>query len=225
MEIIAEIRTKLGKQNTQLRRDRMIPAVVYGSGLESTSLTIDLNDFIRVYKQTGDTTLIDLKFDNKNEKVLVKEVQLNPVSLNPTHVSFFKVNLKEKIKANVSVEVIGEEESEVIKSGEGLVLVLMNDIEVEALPADLPSSFEIDISGLTEVGQGVTVGEIKFDKEKVELIGVDAEDLVLKIDFAEMQEVEESELSEEELIAGVEATEETAGEDEDITGASESEAN
>ncbi len=208
MEIIAEKRTIKGKQNKKLRRDRKIPATVYGKGMESESLTIDLNNFIKVFKEAGETTLIDLKYDGTDEKVLVKEFQVHPVSLVPTHVSFHKVDLTEKINANVPVEVIGEDVSPVVKSGEGLVLVLLNEIEVQALPANLPSEFTVDISNLDEVGAGITVGELIFDKEKVEIIGLEEDEIIVKIDYAEMLEEEEEEVSEEELIAGVEATEE-----------------
>ena len=118
MQILAEKREKLGKQSKKLKAVRKIPAVVYGSGLESTALEIDLINFGKVYKEAGETSLIDLKFNDSNEKVLIKEVQYNPVTLIPLHASFFKVNLKEKIKANIPVHVIGEEESPIIKSKE-----------------------------------------------------------------------------------------------------------
>lgn len=215
MQLQAEKREKLGKQNKALRKERKVPAVVYGSGLESTPLTIDLVEFVKVYKEAGETSLIDLKFNGSNEKVLVKSMQLDPVSLNPIHVDFFKVDLTEKIKANIPVEIIGEEECEIVKSGEGMVLVLLNEIEVEALPQDLPSKFEIDISGLKEIDAAVTVAELEFDKEKVELQGVEDEDMVVKIDYAAMEEEEETEVSEEELIEGVEATAEKVEEEGD----------
>jgi len=215
MEILAEKREKLGKQSKKLLVDRKMPAVVYGSGLESTSLTIDINTFSKIYRQAGETGLIDLKFGDSSEKVLVREVQLHPVTLLPTHASFFKVNLKEKTSANIPVEVIGEEISPVVKSGEGLVLLLMNEIEVEALPMNLPHSFVVDVSGLKEIGAGLKVMDLEFDREKVELVNAEEEDLVVKIDHAEMEEEPEEELTEAELIEGVEATEETTEEGEE----------
>lgn len=222
MEIIAEKRQNKGKQNKRLRKERKIPAAVYGQGMDTDSLTIDLNNFIKVYKEAGETTLIDLKYNGTNEKVLVKEVQVNPISLEPIHVSFHKVNLKEKISANVPVEVIGEEDSPIVKSGEGLVLVLHSEIEVEALPTDLPSEFTVDVSKLTEVGAGITVGELAYDREKVEIVDLEEDEIIVKIDYAEMLEEEETEVSEEELIAGVEATEEKPESEEEGEGEEES---
>lgn len=165
-----------------------------------------------VFKEAGETTLIDLNFNGGTEKVLVKEVQVHPVTSDPLHVSFFKVNLTEKIRAEVPVEVVGEEKSPILKNEQGILLIILNEIEVEALPADLPSRFEIDVSHLTEIGEGVTVGELKFDREKVEIVDMEDDELVLKIDYPEMEEEEEEEISEEELVEGVEATEETAEE-------------
>ena len=206
MEIIATKREKLGKQNKSLRREREIPAVIYGVGMESTNLTIKSNDFIKLYKEAGETSLVDVKFNESNEKVLIKEVQLHPVTLAPIHVSFHKVDLTETIRANIPVEIIGEENSPVVISGEGMVLVLLNEVEVEALPSDLPSNFVVDISHLKEIGQAVTVAELNFDKEKVEVVGAEDDELVVKIDYAEMAEEEEEEVSEEELIEGMEVT-------------------
>lgn len=164
---------------------------------------------MRVFKEAGETTLVDVKFNNSNEKVLIKEVQLHPVTLEPIHVSFHKVDLTKKIRADIPVEVVGEEKCAIVQSGEGLTLTLLSEIEVEALPIDLPPHFEVDVSHLTEIDQGVNVGELKYDREKVEIVDLDPETLVVKIDYAEMEEEpEEEEVSEEELIEGMEVTEE-----------------
>ena len=192
---------------------------MYGAGVESTPLTINTLNFIKVFREAGETGLVDLKFNDSNEKVLIKEVQVHPVTLSPIHVSFHKVDLTEKIKANIPIEIVGEEESPIVKSGEGLILALLNEIEVEALPADLPHAFEVDVSHLKELDQAVTVGELNYDKEKVEIVSAEDEDLVAKVDYAEMEEIEEEEeLTEEELVEGVEATEEKAEGEEDEAG-------
>ena len=106
-----------------------------------------------------------------------------------------------------------------VKSGEGMLLTLLSEIEVEALPADLPSSFEIDASHLKEIGEGITIAELKFDKEKVEIVDKEPEEFVVRIDYAEMEEEpeEEAELTEEELIEGIEATEEKEESEEEDT--------
>lgn len=206
MEIAATKRETLGKKTKNIRRERKIPAVVYGEGIESTPLTISTQEFIKVYRAAGETTLIDLKYNDSNEKVLVDEVQFHPITSVPIHASFHKVNLKEKIKANIPVKVLGEELSPIVKSGGGLVLVLLNEIEVEALPADLPQHFEVDVSGLEAIGQNILVSELKYDRDKVEILNAKADDMIVKIDYAEMQEEVEEVVTEAELIEGMEVT-------------------
>src|SRR3989304_6413077 len=98
MQILAEKRELLGKKSKRLKSDRKIPAVVYGSGLASTALKVDLIQFGKVFKEAGETSLIYLKFNGFDEKGLIKKVQFHPVTSTPIHASFFKVDLKEKIK-------------------------------------------------------------------------------------------------------------------------------
>jgi large subunit ribosomal protein L25 len=215
MEIKATKREKLGKSTKSLRKNRQIPAVIYGEKIKPTPLTINTLEFKKVFKEAGETTLIDVKYNNSNEKVLVKEVQLHPVTLEPIHVSFHKVDLTEKIRADIPVEITGEEECEIVQKGEGMVLTLLTEIEVEALPTDLPSNFEVNISRLAEVGQGITVEELNYDKKKVEIVGAEEDELIVKIDYAEMEEEEEEEeITEEELIEGMEVTGEKEEEEE-----------
>jgi len=210
MEIIAETREKFGKKNKQIRREKKLPAVVFKKGTESISLTIDLIQFTKVFKEVGETSLIDLKIGKDTKKVLVTEVQFDPVTDLPMHANFHEVDLKEKITAEIPVIVTGEEECSVIKNGEGMLLIVLDHIEVEALPTDLPPEFTVDISKLTEVEQTVTVGELEYDKEKVEITEHESDDIVIKIDYAQMaEEPEEEEVSEEEALEAIEVTEES----------------
>ncbi len=225
MEIFAKKRNLKGSKVKVLREDGLLPAVLFSKkksqkGEPSEELVINLKDFKKVYKEAGESTLVTLKIDGEYElekgdriridentntenldirKILITEVQKDPITLEPVHVSFYEVDMSEKITARIPVEVIGEEECEPIQSGEGMVLVQLDEIEVECLPQDLPQNFEVDISGLKEVNDVLTVGEaIKVDSEKIE-IKHDPEDVLLKIDYAEQLEVEEEEMSVEDI--------------------------
>lgn len=215
MELTAQKRQEKGKKTRTLRESGKVPAVVFGPQMDSVDVTLGKTEFKRVFAETGETSLIDLKVDRDEYKVLVKDVQLDPITLDYLHIGFYKPNLKEIISADIPVEIVGEEQNELIKSGEALALALVDSIEIRALPTDLPNAFIIDVSELKEIGDGITVGEIKYDRDKVEIVGLEDDAFVAKLDYAEMQEVEE-EVSEEEAIAGIEATEETAEEEEDI---------
>jgi len=216
MEINAQKRSHLGKKIKEIRDGSNIPAVMYGKGIESEPLMINSVQFTKTLREAGETSLVDLNItDGKKEKVLIKDVQLDPITLRANHVSFYKVNLKEKTNANIPVEIIGEETNPLIKSGEGIVLVLINEIEVEALPSDLPRKFEINIADIVTIGGGVTFGQLNYDRTKVEIIGHDDEDLVVKIDQAGMaeEEVVAEPVSEADAIAKVAATKELSEEE------------
>ena len=183
MQINAKKRTEFGKKAKKVKADKMVPAVVFGKGMESVPLSIPILKFLKVYKTTGETSLIDLKIDGtSSEKVLVKDVQTNPVTNAPVHVGFYKVNLKEKTRATVPVEIKGAELSPILKSGEGVLLTLLNEVDVECLPSDIPHEFIIDVSGFTEVGTAITADQLEYDRNKVKLIDIEQEELKVKID-------------------------------------------
>ncbi len=209
MQLQAKKRETLGKKTKYLRREGEIPAVVFGKGIDSVNLTLDYNSFDKTYRQTGETDLIDIVAGEEKFKVLVKDVQYNPVTTKISHVGFYKPDLTIRTEAQVPVEVIGEENNELVKSGAAIALQLIQEITVEALPEDIPHSFTIDVSGLTEIGQSINVSQLNYDKEKVSIPDIDPEEDLVRIDEIVVQEeVEEAPVSEEEAIAGLEATEE-----------------
>ncbi|HSX39720.1 MAG TPA: 50S ribosomal protein L25 [Candidatus Saccharimonadales bacterium] len=225
MELNTQTRQALGKKNKKLREERQIPAVIFAKGMDSLPLTVDLMQFGKVYKAAGTTTLVDLKVGDKSEKVLIKDVQYDPISLKPIHASFHKVNLKEKITAEIPVNIVGEENNELIKNGSALVLQLLNEISVEALPTDLPHEIVVDVSSLNDFERGITVAELKLDRSKVEIMGTEPDELVVKLGSAQMAEepVEEVPVSEEEALAKITATEELSEEEKAARAAKEAE--
>ncbi|OGC68191.1 hypothetical protein A2415_02745 [candidate division WWE3 bacterium RIFOXYC1_FULL_39_7] len=221
MELIGQKREKTGKQTKSLRKEGNIPAVVFGNDIEPTSITLNLNDFVKVFVGAGETSLIDLKLDKNSHKILINEVQEDPITGKIIHAGLYKPNLNVRTEVEVPVEIIGADVNPVLKSGEGILLTILDEIRVSALPADLPDAFTIDVSTLAEVGAGVTVAELNYDREKVEIVDLDPEELVLKIDTALMAEEEEevAPVTEEEAIAQMEATAEKEDEEESEEGA------
>ena len=212
MELIAEKREKLGKASKSLKKTGFMPGVIFGKGLESQSITVSQAAVEKAYNEGGETTLIDIKIGKDTEKVLFKEMQEDPLTGKIIHAGFYKPNLKEKTEAQVPVEVIGEENNEFLKNGEAIVLILTNEIAVEALPMDLPHTFEIDVSNML-VGDSVTASQLSYDTSKVSLVDLEPGDMVIKIDKIEEQVEEEVAVSEEEALEKIEATEETAAEE------------
>ena len=208
MELVGQKRKILGKKTQILRDEKLLPAVIFGKGLESLSITVGYNDFVKTFKEVGETSVFDIVVEDKKHPVLVKDIQLHHITSEPIHIGFYEVDLKQKINANIPVEIVNEEENSLVKSGDALVLVLLNEIEVEALPTDLPENFTIDAVGLENMDSTVLVSDLKYDREKVEIIGIEPEEIVVKLDYSQMLEEEEEEVDEAEAMADIEATEE-----------------
>jgi large subunit ribosomal protein L25 len=209
MELKVRSRETLGKKNKYLRRENEVPAVIFGKNMDSVNIAVDYTNLEKVYQEAGETDLIDILLDSNKYKVLVKDIQTDPVTDKIAHVSFYKPDLTIKTEAQVPVEIIGEENNELLKTDStAIALLLLQEITVEALPEDIPHSFEVDVSNLSEFGLGVTIAELNYDREKVSIPDLDPEEMVVRIDEIVIEEEPEEEISEEEAIAGVEATEE-----------------
>jgi large subunit ribosomal protein L25 len=161
-ELKVEKRTVLGKKVKKLRRDGIIPANVYGKAMKSASVQLTLKDFQAVYKEVGETGLVDLNGVEKEAlPVLIHNVQMDPRTHTPVHADFFKVNLKEKITARVPVVAVGEPKAVLDKAG--LLEQPVMELEVEALPTDLPEKIEVKVDALAAVDEQILVSDIKVD--------------------------------------------------------------
>lgn len=189
----AEERKEVGRKVKKLRREGVLPANIYGKKVKSMSVKVKLADFEEVYKEAGETSLVEITVGSEKKPVLVHEVQVDPVSDEILHIDFFQVNLKEKVTANVPVELTGE--SPAVKQGLGTLVLQIDEIEVEALPTDLPDKFEIDVSGLEEVDSAVTVADLKVDTNKVEVLA-DKEQIIAKVEPLREEEVEPVQVAE-----------------------------
>lgn len=154
----AKKRELTGRKVKKLRQKGVLPATVYGKGQEAISVEIQTEAFIHTFKQTGQTGLINLTIQQNTHPVLVKQVAIHPVSGIPLHVEFHQVNLKEKIRANVPIIFSGE--SQAVKEKIGTLLELIDEVEVEALPTNLPENIEVDISGLLQVDDHISVKDL-----------------------------------------------------------------
>ncbi len=188
----AESRIIKGRKVKKLRKEGIVPANIFGKKVKSKAISIKLDDFKKVYQEVGETGLINLEIKDKGQKedraVLISNVQMNPVSDIPVHVDFHQVDLKEKVTADVPVELTGVSPAE--KQSIGTVVLYINEIEVEALPGDLPEKFVIDISKLEAVDQAIYVKDLDIDKSKVE-IKMDLEEIITKVEPPQKEEVVE----------------------------------
>lgn len=148
----------MGKKVKKLRREGLLPANVYGKDIKSQSLELPLVDFQKVFSEAGETGLVDLKVGAQTIPVLIHSLQTD-YRRTPLHADFFKVNLKEKVTAMVPVEIVGEPKA--VTDQLGLLMEITQEIEVEALPTDLPENVPVNVEHLASVDDQITVADLK----------------------------------------------------------------
>jgi large subunit ribosomal protein L25 len=186
--LTAQKRDVVGRKVKTLRAQGLLPANIYGKKVKSQSISVGLKDFEEIFKKAGETSLVTLVLKNgKSEEraVLISNVQKDPISETPIHIDFRQVDLKEKVTAEVPVELKGESPAE--KTSVGTVVQYIDEIEVEALPGDLPEKFVVDVSSLAEVDQAFFVKDLEIDKAKV-ILKVAPEEIVVKVEPPQKEE-------------------------------------
>lgn len=183
----AEQRKVTGRKVKKLREEGKLPANIFGKGVKSVSIQVDDKEFRNAFKEAGETGIIEITFGKETRPVLIHNVQTDPITGEDLHVDFHQVNLKEKVSAAVPVETAGEAPAE--KQGLGTAVQYLDEVEVEALPMDLPEVFEVDLSGLEQVDQAIFVKDLPVDKNKVE-IKQDPEEIVVKVEPLREEEEE-----------------------------------
>jgi len=205
---------KQNKKNNQLRREGLIPANMYQAGKESIALELNNGIFTKLIRNLNENAILYLQIDDeaKDLPVLIDEIQYDVFGKEILHVVFRKINLSEKIHADVSIELVGEFDVD-----DGVLVLAKDSVEIEALPTDVPANFEIDQSQLKAIGDRITLDSLVFDKSKITLVlgeEENPEDVVLVLVQEKAEEIIEEasdELVEPELVG--EKDEENDGED------------
>ncbi len=199
-----QARTILGKKIKKLRKEGVLPANIYGKGIDSLSIQLPVKEFASIFKKVGETQVITIKLSGKDIPVMVHNTQRDPLTNAFVHADFRKIDLKQKLEANVPVKFIGE--SEAVEQKKGDLLTLVDELTVEALPNDIPHEIEIDISILKEIDDEIRVENIKLTGNYV-FVG-EPEKVIVKI----------AEHKEEEIVPEITPVE---GEGEGAEGATE----
>ncbi|MCD6028792.1 MAG: ribosomal rRNA E-loop binding protein Ctc/L25/TL5 [Thermomicrobiales bacterium] len=216
-EFPAQRRTVLGKQVKRLRREGLIPGVVYGPVVEEpVPVSVDFREFVKFYQRTGHSTLFDLRWEDGSQSVFIREVQNDPVKRTPVHIDFFAPNLLRLVRAMVPL---------VLHNPPHLTAAVLTEartvIEVEALPASIPHQIDVDVSGLEQPGDAIRVGDLTLP-ENVTAVTDPGELLVLiEAVYAEPLTAEEEEAAEVAAEAAEAAAEAEAGEAEPAAETSE----
>ncbi|MEK7480697.1 MAG: 50S ribosomal protein L25 [Patescibacteria group bacterium] len=156
----AQVRDVFGKGVKNLRKQGILPAVLYGGGGENVVLSIDEQAFAKARRSAGESSLIELVVDHKGtENVLIHNVDYDPLTHLPRHVDFLRVRMDEKLRVAIPLRFEGE--APAIKQG-GILVKVMHEVEVEALPAKLPHDLLIDLSRLNAFGDRIVLADVSL---------------------------------------------------------------
>jgi len=198
MQLIAERRNIFGKKLKEARKRGKMPAVLYGKGVKTTPIFVSLNDFKKIFKDAGESSLIKIKLPflkNKILDVLIQDVAFDPINSQPLHADFYAIEMDKALTAEIGL--VFEGISPAVKEKGAILIKVIHQVKVEALPKNLPHELRIDISKLANIGDQILIKDIPLP-EGVKILA--KEDEVVAIAEEPKEEiVEEKPISMEEI--------------------------
>jgi large subunit ribosomal protein L25 len=183
--LAAEHRDLIGKKVASLRRHGRLPAVVYGHGVDSASVSIDTHEFEQLRRHTGPNALVDLSIDgDKAQPVLIHGVQVHPVNRRPLHVDLFLVRMTEELTVDVPLVATGD--SIAVTQHGGTLLHPIESVRVRALPDHLPQSIEYSVESITDFDTALRVSDLVVPSDVTLL--TDGEEIIAKVQPPRVEE-------------------------------------
>lgn len=183
-------REVIGKQVKALRREGKLPAVIYGHHLDPLPILLDAKESGKLLTGLAPSTLVTVEVDGKPYPTLVREKQRNKILGSLIHVDFMAVSMEEKLRATVSLIIVGV--SKAVKDFNGIMVQAMNTLQVECLPQDLPSKIEVDISVLDEIGDSIYIRDLPVS-DRVKILEED-DTVIVSVTAQAAEEVVEAEV-------------------------------
>jgi len=206
----AEKRDIFGKKLESSRQAGKLPISVYGAKEQADAYFVNTKDFKKVLREAGESTIVDLATDNGTKDTLIHDIAYHPLTGEPIHVDFLVVEKNKPIKVHVPLEFIGE--SPAVKNLSAMVVKVMYELEVEALPKNLPHEIEVDISTLVDLDSRITVADLKFPSGVT--TEADSEEVIASVSEAGEEVVEEEKPVD---LSSIEVEKKGKSEDEDTS--------
>ncbi len=172
MDLQVQKRETLGTRVKNLRKQGFIPAELYGKGLENLHVSIPAKEFKKALKEAGENTVVTVLLDGTKYPVLINDVSYHPVTNDFRSVDLYRIRMDEKLKVGVPLEFVGI--SSAVKEKNGVLVRPLQELEVEALPMDIPRDIKVDVSTITEIGQTILVKDLDIPKGVRVLVDADA---------------------------------------------------
>lgn len=208
-QIELQVKARPNGTPAKLRGSGFIPAIIYGHNISSSNLAVPYAVFEKIFKKAGESTIISLDVDGTRHNVIIQDVQRHFLNGKYLHIDFYEVSMTEKMTAEVPLEFIGV--SKAVKEAGGVLVQVLNSVEVKCLPADLPNHIEVDISTLNTFSDVIHVSDLKPGKG-VEILA-EAVETVVKVDAPRDVEKELAEPVVEDVSKVVGAAEIPVGEE------------
>ena len=229
LKLIAKLRQETGRHNKVIREQKMIPAVLYGHKVKNLNLVVKEQEFDKIYKQAGESTLIkvNIKADGdekeKERIVLIYKTEKDAVSDKIIHIDFYQVKMDKEISIEIPLVFINK--SDAVEADKGVLIKNIQVVEVEALPQDLPSEIEVDISALKTFDDNIYIKDLKIpEKSKIKNNPEDSVASVIpprtteELETLEEAPVEKTEEVESDSDKPEKTTEESSESTEDVQG-------
>ena len=164
IKLTAKIREEMGRKTRILKDSGRVPAVIYGHGIKNASLDLDYKEFIKALKEAGESSLIEMQVEGEKgtRLVLVHDLQKDPVSDKYIHVDFFETSAKEEVEVGVLLVIEGT--SLAVKDLGGTLVQYINELEIKAMPQDLPHDIKVVIDGLNTFEDRILVKDLILPK-------------------------------------------------------------
>lgn len=195
MELQVQKREKLGGGVKALRNQGLIPAELYGKGLENFHLSVPEKEFKKLYKEAGESTIVNVVLDGEKHPVLIQSVSFNPLTDDFQSVDFYQVRMDEKL--TVSVPLVFEGVSLAVKEKNALLVKALQELEIEALPMNIPHDIKVDLTKLQDLDQSIYVRDLQIPANVEVLVSLDT-----VVATATEKTTEEEELAMQQAAAG-----------------------
>ena len=206
LELTLDAREAQGKANKRLRREGIVPGVVYGKGEGSTNVQVDAKTFETLYRAAGRTSVVKFRLPGASRATsgFIKSVQRHPLTRQAIHVDYYLVNLKVEMEVDVPLVFVGE--APAVEQSGGTLLHNLSSVHVKALPNDIPHEITVDVSTLTSLDVAIHVADLNLNRDLVHVL-TDGETLVATVVPPRVEVEEEPVAAEGEVLEGEGAAE------------------
>ena len=201
LELTLDAREAQGKANKRLRREGIVPGVVYGKGEGSTNVQVDAKTFETLYRAAGRTSVVKFRLPGASRATsgFIKSVQRHPLTRQALHVDYYLVNLKVEMEVDVPLVFVGE--APAVEATGGTLLHNLSSVHVKALPNDIPHEITVDVSTLTSLDVAIHVADLNLNRDLVQVM-TDGETLVATVVPPRVEVEEEPVVAEGEELEG-----------------------